>query len=212
MDGAAVWQIIDEERAGLADLLEGLDEEQWAVPSLCEGWTVREVAAHLSIGPRMPLRTLLVEAARAGGRFNRLVDNTARRKAELPREELVAELRAAVGTRRLAPGQKLADALMDVLVHGQDLAIPLGVERAMPLEAARVSAEHTWRMGFPFHARRRLRGFRLTATDVDWSAGEGIEIQGPISALLLLVSGRHAALPRLAGPGTDVLHHAAHNP
>jgi hypothetical protein len=60
-------------------------------------------------------------------------------------------------------------------------------------------------MGFPFHARKRLRGFHLSATDIDWSVGEGTRIEGPIAALLLLVSGRPAALPQLTGPGISTL-------
>ncbi|MFE9651136.1 maleylpyruvate isomerase family mycothiol-dependent enzyme [Streptomyces sp. NPDC006365] len=205
MEKAAMWQVIDDERAGLADLLASLTEEQWTCPSLCEGWTVREVAAHLSIGPRARLMPILIETVRARGNFNRLVDNTARREAARAPGELVTELRAVSGSRHLAPGQKLADAMMDVLVHGQDIAIPLGLDRPMPLEAARCSAEHTWRMGFPFHARRRLRGYRLVATDVSWSAGSGAVISGPIATLLLLASGRHAALSQLAGPGATAL-------
>ncbi|GAA3219585.1 maleylpyruvate isomerase family mycothiol-dependent enzyme [Actinocorallia longicatena] len=208
MDEAAMWQVIDEERAGLADLLDRLTPGQWATPSLCAGWTVREVGAHLSLGPRMGLRRVLVEAVKARGGFDRMVDRTARREALRPAGELVAELRAASGSRHLAPGQKLADCLMDVLVHGQDIAIPLGIDRPQPTAAARAAAEHTWNRGFPFHAQRRLRGYRLIATDTDWTAGTGRELRGPITALLLLVSGRDAALPHLTGPGADALREA----
>jgi uncharacterized protein (TIGR03083 family) len=205
MEKDAMWQVVDDERAGLAGLLAGLTAREWACPSLCEGWTVREVAAHLSLGPRMGTGAVLVEAVRARGSFNRMVDNTARREAARPTGDLVAEVRAASGSRHLAPGQKLADAMMDVLVHGQDIALPLGIDRTMPMQAARAAAEHTWRMGFPFHARKRLRGFQLSATDVDWSAGEGVRIEGTIAALLLLASGRPAALHRLTGPGAETL-------
>ncbi|MFI0355869.1 maleylpyruvate isomerase family mycothiol-dependent enzyme [Actinomadura sp. 9N407] len=205
MDETAMWRVLDDERAGLADLLASLTPQQWAHPSLCAGWTVREVAAHLSLGSRIGLGTFLIEIVRARGGFDRLVDGTARREAARPRDELVAALRAASGSRHLAPGQRLADAMMDVLVHGQDIALPLGIDRPMPLEAARASAEHIWRRGFPFHPDRRLRGFRLTATDVSWSAGEGTEIQAPIATLLLVLTGRYAMLPDLTGPGAAAL-------
>ncbi|TPQ16200.1 maleylpyruvate isomerase family mycothiol-dependent enzyme [Streptomyces sporangiiformans] len=208
MHKAAMWRVIDEERADLADLLVSLTPEQWACPSLCEGWTVRHVAAHLSLAPRARLAPVLWDVVQARGNFDRFVDNVTRREAVRPPADLVTELRAASGSRRLAPGQKLADAMMDVLVHGQDIAVPLGIDRPMPLEAARHSTEHVWRMGFPFHARKRLRGLRLVATDTDWSAGEGGDavVEGPIAALLLLVAGRHAAaLARLSGPGVAVL-------
>jgi uncharacterized protein (TIGR03083 family) len=201
MDRDAMWLALDHERAVLADLLVSLSDAQWAHPSLCAGWTVREVAAHLTLGPRMRLPTVLVEIVRARGSFNRMVDSTARRRSAQPVGQLVADLRGIVGSRRLAPGQQLADALMDVLVHGQDIAVPLNVTHPMPPEAARASAEHLWRIGFPFHARKRLRGFRLSATDIDWAAGDGVEVRGPIDALLPLLAGRTATLSRLSGVG-----------
>ena len=57
----------------------------------------------------------------------------------------------------------------------------------------------TWR------ARTRLRGVQLVATDVDWSVGAGPAVEGPVEALLLLLTGRAAALDRLSGPGLDRL-------
>jgi hypothetical protein len=91
--------------------------------------------------PRFTAGTVLHnQYVRAGGDFNRMVDSAARRRAALPVGQLVADLRDIVGSRRLAPGQKLADALMDVLVHGQDITVPLGLAHPMPPEAARTSA------------------------------------------------------------------------
>lgn len=147
------------------------------------------------LAPRTRVATTLVELARARGSFNRMIHDTATRHAARPVDRLVAELRAAVGSRRLAPGQKLADALMDVLVHGQDIAIPLGRRRDMPADAAQAAAQHLWRIGFPFHARKKLRGFRLSATDVDWTAGEGAEVRGPIKVIVPLLAGRTALAP-----------------
>lgn len=199
MDDTRMWQTIDSERAATADLLAGLTEVEWTYPSLCEGWTVREVAAHLSLSHRISVGAAFKAFVRARGSFNRLVDQTARDEARRPTAELVSELRGAVGLHRLAPGQTLKNALLDVLVHTQDIALPLGVERHMPADAAVVVADDLWRMGFPFHARRRLAGHRLTATDADWSVGEGAEISGPIEALVMLLAGRTATIPRLTG-------------
>ena len=96
----------------------------------------------------------------------------------------------------------LDNLLFDALVHIQDVAVPLGRTVPTRLHAAREGAEQVGRMGWPFYARRRLRGLRLSATDVDWSAGAGAEVRGPLQALLLLLTGRtEAALPHLSGPG-----------
>lgn len=199
MDETQMWQTIDSERAATADLLAGLTDVEWTYPSLCTGWTVREVAAHLSLAHRTGVGVVLREIVKARGSFNRMIDQTARTEARRPTEELVAELRGAVGVHRLAPGQSLKNAMMDVMVHTQDMALPLGIERHMPIEAAVVSADDLWRIGFPFHARKRLAGYRLVATDADWSAGVGTEVSGPIEALLMLLAGRSATIPRLTG-------------
>jgi uncharacterized protein (TIGR03083 family) len=115
---------------------------------------------------------------------------------------LVAELRALGDSRRKPAITTLNNLLFDTLVHVQDVAVPLGLTADMPLHAAQEGAARVWRMGWPFWARRRLRGLHLTATDVDWSAGEGAEVRGPVQALLLLLTGRPAAaLPQLTGPG-----------
>ncbi|MFS8098830.1 maleylpyruvate isomerase family mycothiol-dependent enzyme [Lentzea alba] len=199
MDDSQMWKTIDAERAATADLLAGLTDVEWTYPSLCAGWTVREVAAHLSVGYRIGVGGVIREYVKARGSFNRVIDQTARAEARRPTEELVAELRGAVGVHKTALGQSVKNAMMDVMVHTQDIALPLGIERHMPIEAAVVSADDLWRIGFPFHARRRLAGHRLVATDADWSVGEGAEISGPIEALVLLLAGRTASIPRLTG-------------
>jgi uncharacterized protein (TIGR03083 family) len=90
-------------------------------------------------------------------------------------------------------------------VHGQDIAIPLGIQREMPAEAAKAGVERVWTMGWPFGAKRSLKQFRYAATDVNWSAGRGPEVSGPVAAILLLLTGRRAALPHLSGPGLTQL-------
>ena len=106
-----------------------------------------------------------------------------------------------IGSRRTAPGVTDLEPLIDVLVHGQDIAIPLGRVRPMPAQAAATAATRVWSMRWPFHAKRKLSGLRLAATDHPWSAGQGLLVEGPVAAILLLLTGRRAALPQLSGPG-----------
>jgi uncharacterized protein (TIGR03083 family) len=200
MDTDEVWRVVDEQRLSLAALLEDLRDEEWDVPSLCAGWRVREVAAHLTLA-HMGAWTAGRELVRARGSFNAMIDRTARRQAERPVEEHAVRLRAMVGSRRRAPGVTPLEPLIDVLVHGQDIAVPLGRPREVPVEPAVAALERAWSMGFPFGAQRRLRGLRLVATDASWSAGSGAPVEGPVSALLLLVTGRRAGLARLTGAG-----------
>ncbi|MBE1546140.1 uncharacterized protein (TIGR03083 family) [Mycobacterium sp. OAS707] len=206
MDAETSWRVIEQERLSLADLLEGLTEDQWNSPSLCDGWRVRDVTAHVALAPQPPSPlTMVVEAVRAGGRFHKLNHDVSVRHAEQPGVDLVAELREHAASRRLPPGTNYRNIVFDILVHGQDIAIPLGLARDMPLEAARAGTERVWTMGWPFGAKRDLKQFRYVATDIDWSAGEGPEITGPISALLLVLTGRQAGLRQLSGPGVEAL-------
>lgn len=201
MDTERSWELIAAERRALADLLEDLTPAQWEAPSLCAGWRVRDVAAHVALTPQHPgLGAMLVGAVRVRGNLDRLNHDLAVDHAARPPERLVAELRDMAESRARSPITTLPNLLFDVPVHVQDVAVAVGSAHPMPLDAARAGVERVWRMGWPFHARRRLRGRRLVATDSDWTAGEGEEVRGPTAALLLLLTGRDgAAAPHLAG-------------
>jgi uncharacterized protein (TIGR03083 family) len=193
MDDKQIWAHIDEQRADLADFLDTLTPDQWETPSLCAGWTVRQVAAHITHSTSSWGR-IAWEGLRSGFRFNAAVKRIAQQDGRTP-EEITAALRAMVGGRRRPPGAAVADPLMDVLVHGQDIAVPLGLQRTMPIPAAVVAAERLWKMGFPFNARRRFPNTRFTATDADFSVGQGEEIRGSIQDIVMTLSGRRADLP-----------------
>jgi uncharacterized protein (TIGR03083 family) len=189
MDTDEVWRHIDQQRSELADLMEDFTPEEWETPSLCTGWRVRDVAAHLTLA-QSTLVEVLPAALRARGSFNRMIRDSAIRQARRPVEDYPVLLRAMVGSRRTAPFVSDLEPLIDQLVHGQDMTRALGRERTMPTDAAAAAAQRAWSMGFPFGARRRLRGYRLVATDCDWRAGDGTVIEAPIAELLLLVTGR----------------------
>jgi uncharacterized protein (TIGR03083 family) len=203
MEHEAKWQVISHQRRLLAGLLAELDDEQWEQPSLCAQWQIKDVAAHIALTPQSPgLPAILAKAMRVGFDFDRLNHDLAVAHAGRPAGELVGLLRNLADSRRKPAITTVDNLLFDTLVHIQDVAIPLGRPVAMPVDAARDGADRVWRMGWPFWARRRLRGLRLVATDTAWSAGEGAEVRGPVQALLLLLTGRtEAALPQLDGPG-----------
>ena len=193
MDDSQIWAYIDEQRADLADFLDTLTREQWETPSLCPGWTVRQAAAHVTQSSTNWGR-LSFELLRSGFRFNALTLRMARDDQRKP-EEITAALRAMVGGRRRPPGTAVADPLADVLVHGQDIAVPLGLPRTMPVPAAVIAAERLWKMGFPFNARKRFPNITFTATDADFSVGDGDVVRGPIQDIVMTLSGRRAGLP-----------------
>jgi uncharacterized protein (TIGR03083 family) len=202
-----VWQTIDWQRRSLADLLGELSDEEWRRPSLCTGWTVRDVAAHLTL-QQLGLRDVIAMMAQWRGSLDRTIQYVAcRRAAALPTEQIIAEIRDMIGSRRHSTGVTCLETLTDILVHAQDIAIPLGRRHDMPPEAASAAASRVLSMRWPppLPSARKVAGFRLTATDTSWFTGEGLQVQGPMSAILLACTGRLAALPQLTGPGTAAL-------
>ncbi|MGY6025853.1 maleylpyruvate isomerase family mycothiol-dependent enzyme [Streptomyces spinosirectus] len=193
-----LWQIVERERTSLADLLAGLSPGAWETPTRCGDWRVRDVAAHLSIGARSTYRWVLRELVRSRGNFDRMIHDSAVREARRPAGEIVADLRAIAGSRRCAPLTTPRESLLDVLVHGQDIALALGRTRAMPPEAARDAADRVWTMRVPPRPWP-LPHARLVATDIAWTRGTGEEIRGPIAALLLLLTGRPEAAEEWTG-------------
>lgn len=188
MDSETVWRHIDEQRVSLAALLEGIEAERWATPSLCEGWAVREVAAYVTHS-QMSLRKGIVALVSSGFRFNAMIYRMALRDKRTP-AELTAALRGMPGSRKHPPGTSELDPLTDVLVHGQDIAVPLGIDRPMPTDAAVAAARRVWGMGFPFHAQRRMRGVELVATDAEFRVGQGRVVEAPIRDILMTLAGR----------------------
>ena len=207
IDRDQVWQAIDAQRLTLASLLEQLSAEEWRQPSLCAGWIVRDVAAHLTlqqVGPRGAIAMM----ARWRGSLDRTIHHVACLRAmALPTRQIIAEIRGMAGSRRHNIGVTYLETLTDILVHGQDIAIPLGRRHDMPPPAAARAASRLLSMRWPPPppASRRLAHYRLTATDTPWSAGEGPEVSAAMSAILLVCAGRLAVLPRLSGEGADDL-------
>lgn len=203
MDTERVWREIESERLRTSELLESLQGEQWEAQSLCGGWRVRDVVAHLTLATRARPLAAAVGVIRHGGNPNRWVAADAVARSARSPEELISELRAAAASRHHPPGTKPLDPLVDILVHTQDIAIPLGIDhQPTSLEAAAAGADRVWRMGFPFHARRKLGGLLVSATDVDFERGTGPVVEGPIVALLSLLTGRRGELlSRFDGEG-----------
>ncbi|GAB3886965.1 maleylpyruvate isomerase family mycothiol-dependent enzyme [Terrabacter terrigena] len=208
-----IWSEVDDQRLRTVAMLEGLTDDQWDHPSLCEGWTVRHVAAHLTLQRQHLADVVRFMAAHPSllraGSLNRMIDRTARLQAALPTDEIINLIRAGIGSRRHNSFIAPAGSLSDTLVHAQDIALPLGIELEMRPVAARIAVDHIYatRHGWTGSVFRQLPldGYRLVATDVDWSAGAGPRVAGPAGALLLLVTGRRIALARLEGDGAAQL-------
>src|SRR5262245_40461490 len=188
MDSDAVWQRIDEQRSWLADLLESLPPAAWDTPSMCQGWSVRDVAAHLTFS-HARLRDVAWPAVRTGFRYNAMIDFAAVH-SPLTHAQIIATLRGFVGSRRRAAFVSELEPLLDVLVHTQDICVPLGVEHPMPVDAAVAVADRVLSLRGPMRLWPPPRGVRLVATDVEWSYGEGPTTEAPIRSHVLTLTGR----------------------
>ena len=213
-DTAALWAHVDDQRRRTADLLDRLRPEEWDHPSLCGGWTVRHVAAHLTLQqqrlhdvvafvahhPRL-MRSLTLNAS--------IHDSAVVQAEVLSCEEITARIRGMIGSRAHNAFVTPLETLTDILVHSQDIAMPLDRELVMQPAASALAATRRWDTRNTWMARvnRRiaLDGYRLSATDLAWTRGEGLEVAGPIGSILLLLTGREVALEHLTGAGADAL-------
>ncbi|GGW03375.1 hypothetical protein GCM10010230_38410 [Streptomyces narbonensis] len=200
-----VWAMVHAERAALVEDLSRLDGPQWEQPSLCAGWTVHDVAAHLVDTYRTTRLGFVVGLARARFDFDRQNSvGVARERGATPQETLERLRRAA--SRTSTPPAPLDSRLVEEVVHGEDIRRPLGLTRAYPAEAVVRSLRLQARTPASFGgAKELLARVRLTATDTGLTLGTGPEATGPALSLLLAVSGRRPALDDLSGPGVTAL-------
>ncbi|MFE3545219.1 maleylpyruvate isomerase family mycothiol-dependent enzyme [Nocardia sp. NPDC059177] len=205
MDVEQHWRTIAGQRRALADLLVQLTPAELDAPSLCAGWRIRDVAAHVALAPQPPGPLgLLRETVRARGSFHRLNHDLAVRHADTVPDP-AADLARVADSRRLPVVTNYRNIHYDVIVHAQDIARPLGRTIEVAPAAAAVAATRVWTMGWPFWARRTYRHVHLIADDASFTVGAGPEIRGSTVDLLLLLTGRRSVLPLLRGAGLELL-------
>ncbi len=207
MDEDTYWSAVRTLRLRTADLVESLDATDCDVPSLCAGWRVLDVAGHVALVPRITTWDMVRAAPSARFDPSRINTRLAVREGRRRREDIVGDLREHAGVRRTARVLSGRDCLFDVIVHSQDIARPLGRVLDVPAAWSRQGLQRVWEMGWPFRAGRHLAGLTLTATDTDWTVGDGPEVRGEALSLLLLLTGRRAAVvDSLDGSGVHALH------
>jgi uncharacterized protein (TIGR03083 family) len=206
-DATTLFAAARDERAALADDLEGLTAAQWATPSLCDRWTVEETVAHLtaaaSVGPWRWMRSVL------GARFDFDLHNDRRlaeQRGATPAETL-ARFRAILDSTTSTWGPKQAW-LGEVVVHAEDVRRPLGLVRVPPVEVTTEVARFFASRDFTVAGKTVSAGLRLAATDGPFTTGEtgdAPEVTGPTLALVMVMAGRAAHLDDLDGPGLPTL-------
>jgi uncharacterized protein (TIGR03083 family) len=200
-----IWGAIRAERASLADALSGLPADAWDQPSLCGGWRVRDVVAHLISTAQLTPPAFFGKLIASGFRFQPMVARNIRDVIDGRSDaELIALYRSRVDARTAPPGPTTSW-LGETIVHGEDIFRALGSYRDHPVQHVIAVADFYAGSNLLIGAKSRVAGITLRATDADWSHGTGPQVAGPAIALVMAMTGRRAALDDLSGEGVTVL-------
>ena len=199
-----LWALIHPERQALLDDVGGLNDEQWHAPSLCARWTVQDTLAHLTSGAKMSQGRYIGAWVRAGFRFNAMNETgIVAQRGSTPADTLAAFRNQLTATTH--PPGPLQAMVAEAVIHGEDIRRPLGITHAYASEALIVVGNFvTGGIGF-LGGRGRSAGLKLTASDADWTHGDGPEVSGPFASILLALTGRQAGIADLSGDGVAAL-------
>lgn len=213
MDERELWEATDRQRQVNVDLLRDLSPSEWTAQSLCDDWTVREVAAHLTfpnLGIGGMARMILHTPGGAMRGTNGVIAEGAKWLArKQSTDEILNEVARTVGGRRTMPGLGVEEMLIDAIAHGFDIAAPLG--RSLPTVPGDVAVATDRVLSYGGRGNAKvfrkfpLVGLQLVADDHAWSHGAGLRVRGSMADLFLLVTGRMPNLRALGGDGADEL-------
>lgn len=198
-------------RLEIADLLEGLSPAQWRSGTLCAGWTVRHLAAHLLQPMLVGFGRFFLTAVRHRGDTAATVDHFARSIARREPVELIALLRHHAPDQVDPPRVGPMGPFAETCIHLRDISRPLDLDVDARRDdwLALLGYLTSGRAAPGLLAPGRIRGISLHATDADWQHGHGPQVRGTLEAITMAITGRTPALEDLRGPGVGVLRAAA---
>ena len=202
--GAEVWPLIRAERAALLVDLEDLSDEQWAMPSLCSGLSVREVLAHLTAAASLNSVRWLAGVIRCRFDFDKQVAMRLAEQLGASPAETLDRFRRVVPSRSKPPLPVVA-MLGETIVHAEDIRRPLGVRRDYPIQTVTRVAEYYQGSDLVVVAKGRIGGLRLVANDGPFKTGSGALVSGSTLALTMAMTGREAYVDDLEGDGVERL-------
>jgi uncharacterized protein (TIGR03083 family) len=201
--------LVRDELADMRSLLRGLPPDAWDAPSLCEGWRVRDVVGHACTGYTYTIPKVVFEVARHGFSLQKAADRVAIEFADdhSPAEllEVLDEATSLEKPKGFVKTVAWRDRLADHMIHELDIRRPFGMAREFPAERMRAALDALPKIGGGLGSKKRVKGLKLVATDLDHTVDDGPEVRGPAEAILLAASGRTVALPELTGDGVAVL-------
>jgi uncharacterized protein (TIGR03083 family) len=200
------WPMIEADREALADYLDDLSAEDWDRPSLCQGWSVAEVTAHLLVVPTVPKGRIFLTFAGSGFNLDRFsAKMVARLTSTMSTDELAGAIRESAASHNVPPGLKPPGVLAEVLVHSTDISEALDRPLEFPVDHYVAAMDHLKDVQSALGCKKRIAGLELRATDAEWSTGDGALVEGPVRSLASAMTGRAAVLEHLRGEGVDTL-------
>ena len=199
-----VWPTIHAERKALAADLDGITNRDWDTPSLCDGWTVRDVVAHMTAATKLNGPKFFGKLTGSGFSFEKVqAKGIAAERGASPADTL-ARFTAQIDSSGRPPGP-VDTMLGETIVHSEDIRRPLGLQHDYPTDAVVRVANFFKGSNLIIGSKRRIAGLTIKATDVDWQIGDGPVVEGQMLDLLLAMTGRKAVLDALDGDGLQNL-------
>ena len=199
-----IWPTVHAERKALADDLRNLDTEEWARPSLCADWTVRDVLAHMASAAKLTPPAFFGRMVGSGFSFDKVQEKGVAANRGASPADTLANFESVVTSVKHPPGPTQTW-LGETIVHSEDIRRPLGIRHAYPTDAVVQTANFFKGSNLIIGTKRRIAGLKLRATDAEWSTGDGPEVTGPMLALLMAMTGRKPAAGELTGDGVETL-------
>jgi uncharacterized protein (TIGR03083 family) len=199
-----VWPTIHTERKALAADLDGLAAGEWATPSLCDGWSVRDVVAHMTAATKLNAPKFFGKLIGSGFSFERVQAKGIAAEHGASPADTLAHFKAQLDSSGRPPGP-VETMLGETLVHSEDIRRPLGIDHNYPTDAVLRTADFFKGSNLIIGTKKRVAGLTLQATDADWRHGDGPTVEGPILDLLMAMTGRRAVLDSLSGDGVATL-------
>jgi len=201
---SSIWSLVHAERAALTADLADLTDEQWATPSLCTGFTVRQVLAHLTAGASLDPVRWLAGVIRCRFDFDKMVAMRLAEQLGVTPTETLARFRRVV-TSTTKPLVPTVAVLGESIVHGEDIRRPLGIHRDYPIATLTRLANYYQGSDLVVPAKKRIVGLRLQASDGTFVTGSGPLVSGSTLALIMAMTGRETYCNELDGDGATTL-------
>ncbi len=200
------WTSIKNGREAFGDYLAGLSADEWNEPSLCAGWTVKDVVAHMLVIPTISKGKVFATFLGSGFNLERMNAKFVQQiGAAMSPSEIAGKTRSSAGSRSIPPGLKLPGILTELAIHAGDISEAVGRPFSLPSADYVAVLEHIKNVQPVFGSKQRIAGLTVRATDANWSTGSGPVVEGTAQHLALAVAGRRAAFDHLSGDGLATL-------